>query len=156
MAEEKGHTGTKSLAVNKKARFNYEIDERLECGLELRGSEVKSMKSGKFSFSDSYARIRDEELWLIGFHISPYEQANLFNHDPDRERKLLAHRKEIKRLKRKIDEKGYSLVPTRFYLKRGIVKVELGLGRGKKLFDKRHTIKDRDMNRDAAREMRQR
>ena len=156
MAEEKSSSGTKSLAVNKRARFNYQIDEKIECGLELRGSEVKSMKSGRFSFSDAYARIRDGELWLIGFHISPYEQANLFNHDPDRERKLLAHRQEIKRLKRKIDEKGYSLLPTRFYLKRGIVKVELGLGRGKKLYDKRHTIKDRDMSRDAAREMRQR
>ena len=156
MAEASGGGGTKSLAVNKRARFNFEIDERLECGVALRGSEVKSMKSGKFSFSDAYAKIENGELWLMGFHISTYERANLFNHDPDRVRKLLAHSAEIKRLKRKIDEKGYTLVPTRFYLKKGLVKIELGLGRGKKLFDKRNTIKDRDMSRDAEREIRQR
>ena len=154
MAETKINHGFRTLAVNKKARFNYDIDERLECGVELRGTEVKSMKSGRFSFSDAYGRIRDDELWLIGFHISPYEQANIFNHDPDRERRLLAHRDEIKRFRKKVDERGYTLVPLKFYLKRGIVKVELGLGKGKKLVDKRDTIKHRDMDRDAERELR--
>lgn len=156
MADESKQGGNRSLANNRKARFNYEIDEKLECGIELRGTEVKSMKAGKFSFSDAYARVRDDELWLIGFHISPYEQGNLFNHDPDRERRLLAHREEIKRLTRKIDERGYTLVPLRFYLKRGIVKVELGLGKGKKLVDKRQTIKQRDVKRDLDRELRDR
>jgi SsrA-binding protein len=148
--------GTKSLAVNKKARFNYEIDERMECGIALQGTEVKSMKMGRFSFSDAYARIENDELWLVGFHISPYAQGNLFNHDPDRNRKLLAHKQEIERLRRKIDERGYTLVPTKFYLKHGIVKIELGLGKGKKLFDKRNTIKQRDEKRETDRELRQR
>ena len=149
-------SGTKTLAVNRKVRFNYEIDERFECGVELKGTEVKSMKDGKFSFSDSYGRIRDDELWLIGFHITPYTHGNLFNHDPDRDRKLLVHKREIKRLRRKIDERGFTLVPTRFYLTRGIVKVELGLGKGKKLVDKRNAIKQRDMKRDAERELKYR
>ncbi len=156
MSAEGAAAGTKTLAVNRRARFSYEIDERIECGIELRGTEVKSMKSGRFSFSDAYCRIVNNELWLIGFHISPYEQGNLFNHDPDRERKLLAHRDEIKRLRRKVDERGYTLIPTRFYLKRGLVKVEVGLGKGKKLADKRQAIKERDMKRDAERELHRR
>ena len=154
MADSGSKSGTRSLAVNKRARYNYEIDERMECGIELRGTEVKSIKAGRFSFSDAYARIKDDELWLIGFHITPYDHANIFNHDPDRERKLLVHRQEIKRLKRKVDERGFSLIPTKFYLKHGIVKVELGLGKGKKLVDKRNTIKQRDQKREADRELR--
>lgn len=154
MAEEGKQHGNRQLANNRKARFNYEIDEKIECGIELKGTEVKSMKAGRFSFSDAYARVRDGELWLIGFHISPYKEGNLFNHEPDRERRLLAHRDEIKRLSRKIDERGYALVPLRFFLRRGIVKVELGLGKGKRMVDKRETIKQRDIKRDMDREMR--
>lgn len=146
--------GTKSLAVNKKARFNYSIDERMECGIELRGTEVKSMKAGKFSFTDAYGRIRDDELWLIGFHISPYEHGTIYNHDPDRDRRLLVHKQELKRLKRKVDERGFTLVPLRVYLKTGLVKVEMGLGKGKREVDKRETIKSRDVAREAEREIR--
>lgn len=108
----------KILADNRRARFQYTIEDTLECGIALQGTEVKSMRNGKFSFSDSYARIISDELILVGFHISPYTFGNLFNHEPDRNRKLLVHKQEIKRLKRKVDEKGYTLVPLKFYLKK--------------------------------------
>jgi len=153
-----GHTQLpeKTLAVNKKAKFNYAVTESLECGIELKGTEVKSVKAGKFSFSDCYAKIDNDELWLTGLHITPYTFGNRFNHDPDRPRKLLAHRQEIKRLKRKVQEKGLTLIPLRFYLKRSIVKLELGVCKGKRLFDKREEIKKRDTKRDLEREFRQR
>jgi len=149
-------TADKSLARNKKAFFNYTITESLECGIELKGTEVKSIKIGKLAFSDSYARIIDFELILIGLHISPYTHGNIHNHDPDRNRKLLAHKQEIKRIKRKVDEKGLTLVPLKFYLKNGKVKVELGLCKGKKTHDKRESIKSKDLKREADREMRNR
>lgn len=145
--------GVKSLAVNRKARFLYLIEETLECGIELKGTEVKSVKTGKFSFTDAYGKIINGELWLHGLHISPYEFGNIHNHEPDRNRRLLAHRQEIRKLQRKVDEKGYTLVPLRFYLKHGKVKVEIGTGKGKKLHDKRESIKQRDLSRDADREM---
>ena len=144
----------KIICKNRKARFNFEIEDAFEAGISLVGSEVKSLRKGKANLSDSYAKIRNGEIFLVDAHISPYEQGNIFNHDPDRERRLLAHRDEIKRLRRKVDERGYSLVPLKFYLKHGIVKVELGLGKGKKVTDKRQTIKQRDMKRDAERELR--
>ncbi|MBN1798974.1 MAG: SsrA-binding protein SmpB [Spirochaetales bacterium] len=144
----------KTLAVNKKARFNYAVTESLECGIELKGTEVKSVKQGKFSFSDCYAKIDNHELWLIALHITPYTFGNRFNHDPDRPRKLLVHKQEIKRLKRKVQEKGLTLIPLRFYLKRSIVKLELGVCKGKKLVDKREDIKKRDIKRDLERELR--
>ena len=146
--------GIKVLADNRKARFNYTIDENLECGIVLQGTEVKSLKGGQFSFADAYARVRDNELWLIGFHITPYDHGNLFNHDADRERKLLVHRKEIKRLERKVDEKGFTLVPLKVYLKKGRVKIDLGLCKGKKTYDKRENIKDRDLRRETERNFR--
>jgi SsrA-binding protein len=152
MAKTEG--GTKILAVNKKARFNYSIDESFECGIALVGTEVKSMKEGRFSFADSYALVETEELWLIDFHITPYTFGNRMNHDPLRRRKLLVHRKEIKRLKRVTVEKGLTLVPLKFYLKRGMVKCELGIARGKKLFDKREDIRKRDQKRELEREFR--
>lgn len=142
----------KKLAVNKKARFNYYVTDSLECGIELKGTEVKSVKAGKFSFSDSYAKIENNELWLVGLHISLYTFGNIHNHDPDRNRKLLAHKQEIKRLKRKIQEKGLTLVPMRFYLMKGLVKVEIGICKGKKIHDKREVIKKRDLKREAQRE----
>ena len=155
MAPEKsGVTGVKVLATNRRARFNYQVEDTLECGLSLAGTEVKSIKAGKFSFSDSYGRVRDDELWLVGFHISPYEHGTIFNHEPDRERKLLAHKREIIRLRRRVDERGFTLVPMKVYLKKGLVKIELGVCRGKKLVDKRATIKERDQKRDAERELR--
>ena len=152
----KEEDGFKILADNRKVRYNYSIEDTLECGISLQGTEVKSMRSGKFSFSDSYGRIINNELVLVGFHISPYAFGNLFNHDPDRNRKLLVHKQEIKRLKRKVDEKGYTLVPLKFYLKKGKVKLLLGIARGKQVQDKRETIKKRDQLREAAREFRNR
>ncbi len=144
----------KVLAVNKKARFNYSIEESFECGISLVGTEVKSIKEGRFSFADSYASVEKDELWLIDFHVTPYAFGNRMNHDPLRRRKLLVHRKEIKRLRRIIEEKGLTLVPLKFYLKRGIVKCELGIAKGKKLFDKREDIRKRDQKRELEREYR--
>jgi SsrA-binding protein len=144
----------KTLAVNKKAKFHYSVSESLECGIELQGTEVKSLKAGRFSYSDCYAKIENNELWLTGLHIAPYEFGNRFNHDPDRQRRLLVHIREIKRLQRKVREKGLTLVPLRFYLKKSMVKLELGIGKGKKLVDKRETIKRRDLKLDMEREFR--
>ncbi len=146
-------SATKLLARNRRAFYDYSVEENLECGIVLQGTEVKSLRGGKFSFSDSYARIRDDELWLIGLHISEYTHGNINNHDPLRDRKLLIHRQELKRLKRKVDERGFTLIPLRIYLKGGRVKVELGVCRGKKSYDKRESIKERDQKRDADREM---
>ena len=141
------------IIKNKKARFNYEIIETLEAGIVLKGTEVKSLRQKKVSIQESYARIKDGEVYIVGLTISHYEQANRFNHEPDRERKLLLHRQEIKRLIGKLKEKGYTLIPLRLYFKNGRVKVELGLGRGKAKYDKREAIKKRDSARDLAREM---
>lgn len=147
--------GSKVLGRNRKAYHNYIVDDHIECGMELLGTEVKSMKDNKFSFSDAYARIRDDELWLIGLHITPYEQGNIYNHEPERERKLLVHRQELKRLRRQVEEKGYTLVPLDFHLRRGLVKVDLGICKGKRMYDKRQAIKARDQRREAEREIRQ-
>lgn len=152
-----GDEGNKLLADNRKARFNYTILERMEVGISLRGTEVKSMKTGKFSFTDAYARItKGNELVLMGFHISPYSFGNLFNHEPERIRVLLAHKHEIKKLRRKVDEKGCTLIPLKFYLKQGRVKLELGVAQGKKKADKRQVIKQRDEKRAVEREFKQR
>ena len=143
--------GKKLLAQNKKARFNYAIEDTYECGIELQGTEVKSVKSGNMSFPDAFAEIIRNEVWLKGFHISEYVYSSIFNHDPDRHKKLLLHKEEIKRLTRKVEEKGYTLIPLDFYLKNGRVKVTLGVCKGKKQFDKRADIKDRDVKRDLQR-----
>lgn len=142
-------SSVKLLLLNKKARFNFFIDETLECGIELQGTEVKSLRENRFSFGDSYARIKDGQLYLVGFHISPYPFGNLHNHEPDRDRKLLVHKEEIRKLRKKVEEKGFTLVPIKVYLKNGLIKVELGICRGKKLYDKRETIKQRDLEREA-------
>lgn len=144
--------GKKLIAENRKVRFDYFIEETYECGIELQGTEVKSVKNGSISFLDSFAEIINGELWLKNFHISEYSFSSVFNHNPDRPKKLLLHKEEIKRLTRKIDVKGYTLIPIDFYLKNGRVKVTLGVCKGKKQFDKRATIKDRDVKRDLARE----
>jgi SsrA-binding protein len=146
--------GIKVLAVNKKARFNFSIEESFECGLVLVGTEVKSIKDGRFSFADAYALVENDELWLIDFHVTQYTFGNRVNHDPLRRRKLLVHKKEIKRLRRIVDEKGLTLVPLKFYLKRGLIKCELGIAKGKKLFDKREDIKKKDQKREIEREYR--
>lgn len=141
----------KKIAENKKARFNYTIEDSIECGIVLEGTEVKSVKSGNISFLDSFAEIIKDEVWLKGFHISEYSYSSIFNHNPDRAKKLLLHKDEIKRLKRKVEEKGFTLIPLDFYLKAGRLKVNLGLCKGKKLYDKRATIKEKDINRDIQR-----
>jgi len=150
----KTNEGIKVLAFNRKARFNYAIQESFECGISLVGTEVKSIKEGRFSFADSYALVEKGELWLIDLHVTPYAFGNRVNHDPLRRRKLLVHRKEIKRLTRVTDEKGLTLVPLKVYLKRGMVKCELGIAKGKKLFDKRDDIRKRDQKREIEREYR--
>ena len=146
--------GVKVLASNRKARFNYSIQESFECGISLLGTEVKSMKEGRLSFADAYATVEKDELWLVDFHISQYVFGNMQNHDPYRRRKLLVHKKEIKRLRRVTDEKGLTLVPLRIYLRRGLIKCELGIARGKKLFDKRDDIRKRDQRRELERDFR--
>lgn len=146
----------KIIATNRKARFNYTVADTFECGIVLEGTEVKSVKGGNISFVDSFALIENGEVWVQNLHISEYAFSSVFNHDPDRKKKLLLHREEIKRLQRKVDEKGFTLVPLDFYLKHGLVKVKLGLCKGKKEFDKRADIKDRDIKREIAREFRNR
>jgi SsrA-binding protein len=149
-----GAEAVKTLATNRRARHFYHVDDRMECGIVLRGTEVKSLKAAQFSFTDSYARIADGELLLVGLHITPYAFGNQFNHDPTRVRKLLAHRDEIRRLRRRVTERGLTLIPLRFYVKSGLVKVELGVCRGKRTFDKREDIKRRDLERDLDRQVR--
>ncbi len=150
MAKKKKETpGT--LGKNRKAFFNYTVDESLECGIELKGTEVKSLRSSHFNFVDCYCEVKDDQLWLYKLNINAYGFGNIHNHVTDRPRRLLAHRKEIDKLERKTREKGYTLIPLRFYLKGSMVKVEIGLCKGKKLFDKRNTIKDRDNDRDMSR-----
>ena len=144
----------KIIAQNRKARFNYFVEESYECGIVLEGTEVKSVKAGNISFLDSFAEIVDGEVWVRNFRISEYAFSSVFNHDPDRKKKLLLRKDEIRRLSRKVDEKGYTLVPLDFYLKNGLVKLTLGVCRGKKLYDKRETIKRRDVERELARDFR--
>lgn len=150
------NSGTKKIAQNKKARFNYSIEEDYECGIVLKGTEVKSVKDGTISFPDGFAEIIQGEVWLKNFHITEYSFSSIFNHDPDRPKKLLLHKDEIKRLIRKTEEKGFTLIPLDVYLKNGLIKIRLGLCKGKKMFDKRADIKDRDIKRDLQREFRKR
>ncbi len=139
----------KILAENKKAGFNYEILERLEAGISLLGSEVKSAREGRISLKESFAEIKNGEVILLNCHISPYEAANRFNHEPLRPRKLLLHKQQIKRLTGKIKEKGLTLVPTKVYLnEKGKIKVEIALARGKRAYEKKETIKARDVERE--------
>lgn len=141
-------TGIKTVATNKKARHDFFIEETYEAGISLSGTEVKSVRAGKVNLRDSYAQVRDGELFLHNVHISPYEQGNIFNKDPLRSRKLLMHKGEISKLMGLTTVKGYSLVPLSFYLKNGKVKVQLGLARGKKLYDKRQDLKEQAVRRE--------
>ena len=142
----------KIIAENRKARFDYFIEDTYECGIVLQGTEVKSVKNGNISFPDAFAEITNGEVWVKNFHISEYSFSSIFNHDPDRPKKLLLHAEEIKRLTRRVDEKGCTLIPLDFYLKDGRVKVTLAVCKGKKMYDKRAAIKDRDVQRDIQRE----
>ena len=144
------------MASNRKAYHDYFIEETVEAGIALVGTEVKSLRNGRITLRDSYAEIRNGELYLVGVHISPYEQGTVWNHDPMRVRKLLVHRREIERLAGRVNERGYSVVPTKVYFKDGRAKVELGLARGKKLYDKRADMAKRDAQRDVERSLKER
>jgi len=144
----------KVIAKNKKAFFEYHIDEKIEAGLVLTGSEVKSLREGRASLSDSYALIKDGEAFLLHAHIAPYEPAAMLGHEPKRTRKLLMHASEIAKLTGKLNEKGLTLVPTMIYFRKGRAKVELGLARGKRKYDKRAAIKKRESKREVSRALR--
>jgi len=141
----------KLICQNKKAWHNYFIDDKYEAGISLLGTEVKSLREGRANLGDSYGKIKNGEIFLVDAHISPYTHGNRFNPDPLRPRKLLLHKREIRRLIGKIQEKGFTLIPLRLYFSNGKAKVELGLAKGKKLFDKRETIKRKTMERDMER-----
>ncbi len=145
------HKAKKLISNNKKAYHDYFIDEKFEAGIELFGTEVKSVRAGTVNLKDSYVSLKTGEAILIGMHISPYEKGNIFNRDPMRERRLLLHKKEITRLIGKTKEKGYSLIPLSVYLSGSLVKIELGLARGKKSYDKRDAILERDAKRNMER-----
>ena len=142
------------VATNRYASYRYDLLDRLECGVVLQGTEVKSLRAGSATLKDGYANIRDGELWLHNVHIPPYAPASRENHEPERPRKLLAHRREIERLIGRINERGLTLVPTRIYFSGPRAKVEIALARGKDRFDKREAIKARDQRRDVERELR--
>ena len=144
------------IARNKRARHDYQILETWEAGLVLTGTEVKSLRNGKATLTDAYGIVKDGEVWLLNLHISPYEQGNQFNHEPERTRKLLLHRKEIKRLIAAVERQGLTLIPLDLYFKHGIAKVTMALGKGKQLHDKRETARERDAERELAREFRRR
>ncbi len=144
-------TGQKTVATNRRARHDYEITERFEAGIALTGSEVKSLRGGRASLSESFARVQGSEVWLENMHIPPYEQGDKRGYDPRRTRKLLLHRSEIQRLIGKTAEKGLALVPMRIYFTHGLAKVELGLGRGKREFEKRQAIAEREHKREMER-----
>ena len=144
----KKNEGKKLIANNKKARFDYFIEEDLEVGIELAGTEVKSLRQGKCSIKEAYVSVHNSELFIDGMNITPYEKGNIFNKDPLRTRKLLAHKKEILKLFGRTREKGYTLVPLEVYFKAGKVKLLIGLGKGKKLYDKRETIAKKDARRE--------
>ena len=149
MAKEKG---SRLIANNKKAYHDYFIEETYEAGIALHGTEVKSLRMGKCSIKESFVRIENEEVYIYGMHISPYEKGNIFNRDPLRVKKLLLHKSEIRKMKGKIAEKGYTLVPLKLYFNRSLVKVEIGLAKGKKLYDKRQDIAKKDQKREAERD----
>ena len=149
-------SGTKLITENRRARHDYHLLERIEAGLQLTGTEVKSLREGRVTLQRAYAEVRDGEVWLTGAHISEYTQGNIANHDPDRDRKLLLRRKEIDSLIGKVRERGFTLVPTRLYWKDGRAKVELAVGRGKEVRDKRRDIARRDADRQIERALKSR
>ena len=146
--------GRKIICVNKRARFDYAIDDVYEAGLVLQGTEVKSLREGRVNLQEAYADVRNGEVYLVNAHIDQYEQGNRFNHEPGRPRKLLLHKREIRRLIGKTQERGLSLIPTRMYFTQGKAKIEIGVGKGKKNYDKRQDLKRRSAQRDIERAMR--
>ncbi len=153
MSRKRDEPGLKLIAQNRKARHNYAIEETLEAGIALTGTEVKSCRAGKVNLGEAYAVLRDDEVWLLQCHISPYSHGNLANHDPLRPRKLLLHRGEIERLHVKVAQEGRTLIPLRLYFKQGLAKAEIAVGRGKKLYDKRASTAQRDAERHMRREL---
>ncbi len=147
----KRKVGAGDVASNRYASYRYELLERLECGIELRGTEVKALRDSGAQLKEGYVAIREGELWLHSVHIPPYAPAARENHEPERDRRLLAHRAEIERLAAKVSERGLTLVPTRIYFREGRAKVEIALARGKDLYDKREAIREREMKRDMER-----
>ena len=152
---QKRKTASGDVATNRQASYRFNLLERFECGIVLTGTEVKALREGKAQLKDSYATVRDGEVWLIGVYIPPYGPASRENHEPERARKLLLHRSEIDRLIGKTRERGLTLVPTRIYFSDGRAKVEIALARGKDVHDKRETIRTREMNREVQRELRE-
>jgi SsrA-binding protein len=145
----------KIIAVNRKARHDYAVDDTYECGIELQGTEIKSFRDAKISFPDAWAEVVAGEVWLRSLKIAENPFSSVFNHDPDRKKRLLLHKDEIRRIARKVEEKGFTLIPLSFYFKKGRVKIELGLCKGKKEYDKRADIRERDVKRDLSRDFRQ-
>ena len=151
-----GKESKKIIANNKKAFYDYFIEDKYEAGIELVGTEVKSLRMGKCSIKEAFVRIQKGEVFIYGMHISPYEKGNIFNRDPLRARKLLLHRYEIRKIEGQIAQKGYTLVPLNVYLKGSLMKVEIGLAKGKKLYDKRESIAKKDQRRELEREFKER
>jgi SsrA-binding protein len=156
MARKKRKAAPGDVATNRQAAFRFNLLDRFECGIVLQGSEVKAIRKGAVQLKDAYAEVRDGEVWLQNMHISPYEPASRQNHEPERPRKLLLHRREIERLTGQTAEKGLTLVPTRLYFNGSRAKVELAVARGKDMHDKRHSIKDRDVKREIDRALSER
>ena len=152
MASKTSASGNRLIANNKKAYFDYFIEEKYEAGMVLHGTEVKSIRAGKCSIKESYTKIENGEVYVLGMNITPYEKGNIFNKDPLRPKKLLLHKSEINKLAGQLSTKGYTLVPLQVYLSKGRVKMEIGLARGKKLYDKRESIAKKDQIRDAQKE----
>lgn len=146
-------SGIKIISLNKKASFNYFLSDNLECGIELYGTEIKSIRDNGVNISDAYVLIRNMEAYVINMNISPYKKGNIFNKDPLRDRKLLMHKKQILKYFQKSEQGGYTIVPTKIYLKEGRCKIEIALGKGKKLYDKREDIKKRDIKKDIAQKL---
>ncbi|KXH79265.1 SsrA-binding protein SmpB [Sporosarcina sp. HYO08] len=141
----------KSVAMNKRANFDFAIEETIEAGIVLQGTEIKSIRNGKVQLKDAFVRIRNNEAWISNMHISPYDQGNRFNHDPLRSRKLLLHKRQINALIGKVKEQGYAIVPIKMYLKDGFAKVLIGVGKGKKHYDKREDLKKKEAKREMER-----
>lgn len=153
MAKKKKKDGERIIATNRRALHDYHVDERYEAGIALTGTEVKSLRASQINFKDSYAAVKDNELWLFSCHIDEYLQGNRYNHEPERPRKLLLHRREINKLSQAVQQKGYTIIPLKFYFEGSWVKVELGLCRGKKQYDQRQDIAKKDAKRQIERAM---
>lgn len=147
--------GVKQIATNRKAQHDYFVEDRYEAGVALTGTEIKSVRAARVNLRDGFVQIRKGEAWLVNVHISPYDFGNRENHEPRRERKLLLHRQELRKLQAKVSERGWTIVPLSMYLKDGRAKIEIALVRGKRLYDKRDAVAERDADRDLARELRE-